>query len=232
MASRFVTTASAAISGARTATSRSRKPSVEHDADQRAASSGAARCARSWFSAAWPPTRAPGGSAARRRSIVRPTAGLDGSALGIACTSARPPRPGLRSEHAGDAGIAPGGRRHGSSLALRRGDLERSRRAGAEGPLHLLVADPGAVALGDDLDRRHAGLQPEDRQREHDEHERRGRTEHVRLAPEPLAPARRARRAVLPRSAPSAAAARRPSGRASRARRAAGSASPRARRRR
>ena len=129
VASRFVTTPSAAMSGARTATSRSRKPSVEHDADHERRLRRSA-CARSWFSAAAPPTSAPAGRAARSRSMVRPTAGLDGSAFGIACTRARPPRPGLRCEHAGDAGIAPGGgrRRPRPDVAARRSGALRARR--------------------------------------------------------------------------------------------------------
>ena len=51
-------------------------------------------------------------------------------------------RPELRCQHAGDAGVAAGGRGHGRGLTLRRGDLERSWRAGAEGALHLLIAHP------------------------------------------------------------------------------------------
>ena len=43
---------------------------------------------RSWFSATAPPISDPVGSSARRRSIVAPTAGLEGSCLGIAVTSA------------------------------------------------------------------------------------------------------------------------------------------------
>ena len=43
---------------------------------------------RSWFSATAPPISEPGGSAARSRSIVWPTAGLDGSCFGIAVSSA------------------------------------------------------------------------------------------------------------------------------------------------
>ena len=45
---------------------------------------------RSWFSATAPPISDPAGSAARSRSIVRPTAGFDGSCLGIAVISAYP----------------------------------------------------------------------------------------------------------------------------------------------
>ena len=109
---------------------------------------------------------------------------------------------GLRREDAGDARIPLGDGDRGGGVTLRRDDLERSRRAGAEGLLQLRIADARALAVRQDLDRRHAGLQPEDGQREHDEHERRGRPEHPCLAPEALGPARRQRRAVRGRAAP------------------------------
>ena len=224
-------TASAAITGARTTTSRSRNPS----ASTAPITSGVfcrSALARSWFSAAWPPTRAPGGRSPRRRSIVRPVVSARRVGARDGLDQREAARPGLRPEHAGDArdrAGRPPPRPRPRAAARRSG---APRRAGAEGLLQLRVAGPGAVAVRDDLDRRHAGLQPEHGQREHDQHERRGRPEQVRLAPEPLSPARRPRRAVRPRRATQAAAARRSSAPASRARRAAGSASPRARRRR
>ena len=54
----------------------------------------ASAASRSWFSAAGPPIRAPEGSSARRRSIVAPSCGLEGSLVGIASISTWPPPPG------------------------------------------------------------------------------------------------------------------------------------------
>ena len=81
---------------------------------------------------------------------------------------------------------------------LRGDDLERPGGAGAERLLHLGVADARGVVRGHDLDRRHARLQPEDRQREQKEYEGGGGAEEVWVAPEPLAPAGEAGGSVFP----------------------------------
>ena len=113
--------------------------------------------------------------AARAQPVDRrPTAAARRVGVGIACTSARPFPPGLGGETRRCRGRARGAAATAASRA-RRDDLERARRARAEGLLHLRVADAGAVVLGHDLDRGHAGLQAEHRQREQDEQERRGR---------------------------------------------------------
>ena len=83
-----------------------------------------------------------------------------------------------------------------------RDDLQGARGAGAERLLHLRVADPRGVLLRHDLDRRHPRLQPEDRQGEEDEHERRRGAVEVGVAPEPLAPAGERGRPVLARVHP------------------------------
>ena len=54
----------------------------------------ASAASRSWFSAAGPPIRVPEGSSERRRSIVAPSWGLEGSLVGTASISTWPPPPG------------------------------------------------------------------------------------------------------------------------------------------
>ena len=74
--------------------------------------------------------------------MVRPSSRSTGRSAGWPATSARPDAPGSRREDAGDARISLGDRGRGGGLALRRDDLERSRRAGAERLLQLRVAGP------------------------------------------------------------------------------------------
>ena len=157
VASRFVRTASAAISGAWTTTSSSRNPSASTAPITSGVLSRSA-LASSWFSAAWPPTTAPGEVAAEAVDR-RPVVALDGSERGMAWISARPSAPGSGRSTRAMPGRA-GRRRRGRGVALRRDDPQRSGRASAERLLQLRVADAGAVALRDDLDRRHAGLHP------------------------------------------------------------------------
>ena len=129
VASRFVRTPRAAITGARRATSRSRNPS----ASTTPITSGvfaASACSRSWFSATVPPTRAPAGRSARSRSIVAPTAGLEGSRRrdrldqGEAFHPARPPDSARCRDRAwrlpGDRRAVAAARRSGAPRARRR----------------------------------------------------------------------------------------------------------------
>ena len=158
---------------------------------------------RSWFSATEPPTSAPCGQAcSRSRSMVAPTALSDGSCFGTTWTMTVPARPGIGGHHLGDARVGLGGRGDPHGVGLRGDDLQRAGRAFAEGFLHLGVGGAGAVALGHDLDRRHAGLQAEDgdaqRDEEHDGHGAVGDG----AAPEALGPGGEARRAVLTRVHP------------------------------
>ena len=115
--------------------------------------------------------RSRAGAFERSRSIVWPTAVLDGSALGMAWMSASPLPPdcAVRRRRCRDRARAT----VATAAALRLGgdDLECPGGADAERLLHLRVADPRRVVGGDDLDRGHAGLQPEHRQREQDEHD-------------------------------------------------------------
>ena len=72
-------------------------------------------------------------------------------------------------------------------------DLQRPRGTRPERLLHLRVADARAVALRNDLDRRHPGIEPENG---HGQEEQNGEGRHTverRAAPEPLAPSREAR---------------------------------------
>ena len=101
---------------------------------------------------------------------MSPTAGSDGSLVGIAWASASPPLPGwaarlgrCRRRAAATAAAA-------ATSALGRDELERAGGAGAERLLDLRVADARGVVAGDDLDRGHPRLQPECRQGEQDEH--------------------------------------------------------------
>ena len=115
---------------------------------------------------------------------------------------------GLRGHGAGDArvvGRAPGGGRLGVGPVD--DDLERAGGAVAEGVLDQVVADPGAGVLGQHLDRRHRGLQAQDRCGEGEQHDERR-------------PGRRppgASRAARPRRRTSASGARRCAPRAARA---------------
>ena len=63
-----------------------------------------------------------------------------------------------------------------TARGLRRGrhHLQRAGRARAEGALHLLVALAGAVVLGHDGDRRHAGVELRHREGERADHEEPG----------------------------------------------------------
>ena len=89
------------------------------------------------------------------------------------------------------------------------------------------VGDARAVAGGHDLDGGHAGLQAQHGDGERDEDDDGERAEGDRAAPQALAPGREARLSGAHRSAPTAARACRPSARAWPARRAAASAWPR-----
>ena len=76
-------------------------------------------------------------------------------------------------------------------------DLQRARCTLPEGGLDEVVALPRGVALRDDLDRRHPGLQSEDRQGERDEDRERRRAVEKWPPPESLGPGGEQRRAVL-----------------------------------
>ena len=143
VASRFVSTPSAAIRGAWSATSRSRKPSTSTTPITSGVFAASAR-SRSWFSATAPPTSASCGSARRSRSIVAPTLRLDGSAAGVAWISARPPLPVCGGPTRAMPGSRRASRRRPRSLRARDDDLQRAGRADAECLLHLRVADAGS----------------------------------------------------------------------------------------
>ena len=158
-ASRLVRTPSAAISGACRATSRSRKPSASTTpitsgvfARERAARGRGSRRRRRRRARRRAAPRGAGRSCGRRPRSRGRRSGSPGS-------SASPPRPGC----GGVTRAMPGScvRRRPTAAASPRGrdDLERAGGAGAEGLLHLRVADARGVAGRDDLDRRHAGLQ-------------------------------------------------------------------------
>ncbi|CAB4937487.1 unannotated protein [freshwater metagenome] len=85
-------TPTAAMIGACRARSRSRNPRPSTTPTTSGVFEDSA-ASRSWFSAGWPPTLVPGGSSARRRSTVRPSAGSDASAFGITGTTAIPSAP-------------------------------------------------------------------------------------------------------------------------------------------
>ena len=122
---------------------------------------------RSWFSAAAPPTRLPVGSASRRRSIVSPTAGSDGSAWGVAWSSVRVADLPATATPATPASPR---RTRAAAVASSRGTTTWAPPgASPERLLHEVVAAAGQVALGHDLDRRHARLEPKRGQGEHDE---------------------------------------------------------------
>ena len=143
--------------GACSATSSSRKPSAS-TTPMTSGVFAASAVSRSWFSATEPPTSAPAGRSARRRSIVAPTALSDGSCLGTTWTMHVAAAAGHRRHDLRDAGVGLRDRGDARGVGLGRDDLQRAGRARAEGLLDLRVGDAGAVALGHDLDRRHAGL--------------------------------------------------------------------------
>ena len=209
MASRFVTTAE------RGDQRRPDRDEQEQEAERRARRRSASgvfwrsACARSWFSAAWPPTRAPGGRAARSRSIVRPTAGLDGSALGHRLHEGEAAGPGLRMRARGRcrdrAGRRP--RRQQPDLAAwRSGALPARRRRRPAGSARSRSREPSP--LGTTLIDGMPVFSPRTGRASRTSTSAAAGAEHVRVAPESFAPARRARASGAPRSAPSEAVAR------------------------
>ena len=138
------------------------------------------------------------GRASRSRSMVSPVASARGAGarhgLRRARARRRPRWAGVTRAMPGSAAAIARGLGHGAGGA---DDLQRARRARAEGRRHLLVALARGVARGDDLDRRHAGLQAEDRDGQ-DQQRHQGREPvEDRAAPEPLGPGGEPRRAVL-----------------------------------
>ncbi len=99
--------------------------------------------------------------------------------------------------HLRDARVGLGDHGDAGGVTLGGDDLHRAGSALAERLLDLVVADARTVTARDDLDRRHPGLQAEDRHDQRDENDQRERTERVRVAPEALAPGGEPRRAVL-----------------------------------
>ena len=97
----------------------------------------------------------------------------------------------------GDARVGLGGRGDLRGVGLGRDDLQRAGRALAEGVLHLGVGGARAVALGHDLDRRHAGLQAEHGDAQRDEDRDGDGAVGDGPAPQALGPGGEARRAVL-----------------------------------
>ena len=131
-------TAIAAISGACSATSSTRKPS-SRTTPMTSGSWPSSATSRSWVSAAAPPSRAPAGSPARSRSIVAPPRGSTDRAGRGSPRQDHPPPPAGAAGH-WRSRIALRELRHRRGLRPRADDLERPRRAGPEGILHLGVA--------------------------------------------------------------------------------------------
>ena len=154
---------SSAISGARSATSRSRNPSARTTPTTSGVDS-SSWVLRSRFSRAAPPTCAESGRSARTRSTVSASAGSEGSTVGTAWISTRSAAVagGLRRHHRGDAGVVGQHGGGGVRVGLVDHDLQRARGALAEGLLHAVVADPCRRLLGQHLDRGHRGLQTDD----------------------------------------------------------------------
>ena len=163
-----------AISGACSATRRSRKPRPRTTRKTGSVFAASAD-SRSWFSAAAPPTSAPAGSAARSRSMVAPTAGSTGRRSGPPGRARAPSRPRAA---AGATARSPGSRRARPARGPRRRPRETTCSVpGAPGPkasCTCVVADSRAVARRDDLDRRHAGVEPEDGHGEQEQDGERG----------------------------------------------------------
>ena len=112
-----------------------------------------------------PADQAPAGRLARRRSTVRADRRVRRVLAGH-CLDQRQPAGALLRRH---DGAMPGSRRpvrgDRCRVGLRRDDLQRPGGAGAERLLDLRVADARGVPLGHDLDRRHAGVEAEHRER-------------------------------------------------------------------
>ena len=134
----------------------------------------------------------------RRRSIAVPSCLEDGSTFGIAWSrTTSPDAPGCGGVTWAMAGSAASRRAHARGVGGRGDDLERARGAEAEALLDELVALAAGVALGDDLDRRHAGVQREHGDRERAEDGDGGDAQRPRMPPEPLAPGGEAGAAML-----------------------------------
>ena len=220
-ASRLVTTPTAARMGACSATSSSRNPSAR-TTPMTSGVLALSAASRSWFSATEPPTSAPSGRSLRRRSMVAPTALSDGSCLGTTWTITLPARPGMAGMTWATPASALAVAATCAASAFGRDDLQRAGRALAEGVLHLGVGGARAVALGHDLDRRHAGLQPEHGDAQRDEDRDGHGAVGDRPAPQALGPGGEAAASGARPSAPTAARACPRAGRAWRARPAAG----------
>ena len=226
-ASRLVTTPTAARIGACSATSSSRKPSAR-TTPMTSGVLAVSAASRSWFSATEPPTSAPCGEVGAQ-AVDGGADGLVGRVvLGDDLDHARCRRgrasAGMTWATPG-VGLGDGGDLRG--VGLGGDDLQRAGRALAERVLHLGVGDARAVALGHDLDRRHAGLQPEHGDAQRDERRRRRRRRRRAAGATGARPRRRSAASGARRSAPTAATACPRAGRAWPARRAAASASPR-----
>ena len=161
----------------------------------------------------------------------RPTSSLEGSCAGIAWTSASPSRAALRRQHARDAGVAlaasrprgpprPAARRPAARRAPRR------RRRPAPGRSPGATGRPSGTTLIDGM----PVSRPNTGSASATSDDERGGSPGERAAPQALAPAREARRAMLAGVHPGQSEPCRPAGRASPARPAAASASPPARR--
>ena len=108
----------------------------------------------------------------------------------------------LRGHHPGDAGVGLHDRDGPVDVRRRADELERAGRALAEGRLHELVALSRRVLLRHDLDRRHAGPEPEHGQGERDQDRDGGGAEQPRMAPEALGPGGERAASGAHRSAP------------------------------
>ena len=150
--------------GAWRATSSSRKPRREHDADdeRRLGRERLLEVVVLGDGAADERARRQLGAQAVDRCARRPW--WTGPASGTAWISAVPPAPRLGGHDLGDAGVAPWRRRRRRAASPAGATICSGPVApGAEGVLHLVVARRELSPVGHDLDRGHAGLEAERR---------------------------------------------------------------------
>ncbi len=197
--SRLARVPSSAISGACSATSRSRKPRARITPMTSGVDS-SSWVLRSRFSTAAPPTSAESGRSARSRSTVvaeRGVGGVDGGD-GLdqhvgRCRRRRASAASRRRCPASPASTSAAA----SASAWSIDDLQGAGGAFAEGVLDEVVADPGGGVLGEHLDRGHRGLQPEDGRGEGEQDDQGGQARSDGALPQPLAPGGELRGAVL-----------------------------------
>ena len=134
----------------------------QHPEDQRVLAASARR--RSWFSAAAPPTRLPGGSTWRSRSMVAPVAAVDGPVAGTTWSRAEPQSTGPRRD-GGQTGLVGQHRQRPQFDGGRGSGPARPPVRRAEGPGDLVVAQRRVDCRRHDGDGGHVGAQAEHGQR-------------------------------------------------------------------